>query len=156
MLEQLELWSQSDFFKLCVVLFFSLPIAYNREQATRIMGLRTFPLVAIATCGYVLISNTFIQSDSGDAQARIIQGLVAGIGFIGGGAILKKDSTVLGTASAASIWITGAIGIAVAYPRYDIALFLTGATFVILRWFTPLKEIVPHDDENGEAATPDS
>jgi hypothetical protein len=48
--------------------------------------------------------------------------VVAGICFIGGGAILKKDDQVLGTASAASIWATGAIGIAVAYARYDIAL----------------------------------
>lgn len=140
----------SDFLKLTIAFFLALPIAYNREQSTRIMGLRTFPLVAIATCGYVLIAQTFIDTVAGDAQARILQGLVAGIGFIGGGAILKKDDRVLGTASAASIWTTGAIGIAVAYARFDIAIFLAGANFVVLRWLTPLKAKVQYVDENGQ------
>lgn len=147
-----ELWNQlqnSDLFKLIIAFLFSLPIAYDREQSTRIMGLRTFPLVAIATCGTILIGMTFIDAASSDAQARIIQGILAGIGFIGGGAILKKEDYVLGTASAASIWTTGAIGIAVAYARFDIALFLAAANFVILRWFTHLKvDVSP--DKQGE------
>ncbi|MDX1413362.1 MAG: MgtC/SapB family protein [Candidatus Promineifilaceae bacterium] len=147
MLDLLEQFSGSDFFKLTIAFLLALPVAYDREQSTRIMGLRTFPLVAIATCGYVLIGQTFIEASDGGAQARILQGLVAGIGFIGGGAILKKDDRVLGTASAASIWTTGAIGIAVAYARYDIALFLMAANFVVLRWLTPLKHYVPQFKE---------
>lgn len=146
--ELLDQFLTSDFAKLSIALLLTLPVAYNREQSTRIMGLRTFPLVAIATCSYVLLGFTFIDASSGDAQARIIQGLVAGIGFIGGGAILKKDEKVLGTASAASIWATGAIGIAAAYSRYDIAVFLAFANFLILRWLTPLKAAIPHRDES--------
>ncbi len=158
MLEFLEQYQFlfTDFFKLSAALLLTLPIAYNREQATRIMGLRTFPLVAIATCSYVLISNTFIDSTSGDAQARIVQGLVAGIGFIGGGAILKREEKVLGTASAASIWTTGALGIAVAYGRYDIALFLAIVNFMILRWLTPLKTKIPHLYEDDDESTTNS
>lgn len=148
MLEILEQLLATDFAKLTIAFFLTFPVAYNREQSTKIMGLRTFPLVAIATCSYVLISLTFLDSTSGSSQARIVQGLVAGIGFIGGGAILKKEDKVLGTASAASIWTTGAIGIAVAYARYDIALFLTAANFLILRWLTPLKAQVPDLDES--------
>lgn len=139
MFEILENLLQNDFVKLTIALLLTFPVAYDREKATQIMGLRTFPLVAIATCSYVLISQTFIDSSSSGAQARIVQGLVAGIGFIGGGAILKGEERVLGTASAASIWTTGAIGIAVAYSRYDIALFLAAVNFFILRWLTPLK-----------------
>jgi putative Mg2+ transporter-C (MgtC) family protein len=52
--------------------------------------------------------------DSTDAEARVISGILTGIGCIGGGAILKDGGTVAGTATAASIWNTGAIGIAVA------------------------------------------
>lgn len=137
----------SDFIKLVAVFLLTFPIAYNREQSTNIMGLRTFPLVAIATCSYVLVSSTFIPANDSGAQARIVQGIVAGIGFIGGGAILKKDDRVIGTASAASIWTTGAIGIAVAYARYDIGLFLAIADFMILRWLTPLKKNVVGGDE---------
>jgi putative Mg2+ transporter-C (MgtC) family protein len=145
--ELIQQFLQSDLMKLSIAFLLTFPIAYNRERSTKIMGLRTFPLVAVATCGYVLISNTFIAANGGgDAQARIVQGVVAGICFIGGGAILKKDDQVLGTASAASIWATGAIGIAVAYARYDIALFLGVADYSILRWLTPLKEKVANNN----------
>ncbi len=138
---------QSDFVKLLLALLFTVPIAYNREQYTKIMGLRTFPLVAIASCSYVLIAQTFLDPSAQDAQARIMQGLMAGIGFIGGGAILKKDDRVLGTASAASIWTTGALGAAVAYGRFDIGIFLAIINFIILRWFTPLKDKLGMDDD---------
>ena len=68
-----------------------LPVAWGREKSTRIMGLRTFPLVSVASCAYVLIAVSVI-GPAADAQSRIIQGLMTGIGFIGGGAILK-DAT---------------------------------------------------------------
>jgi putative Mg2+ transporter-C (MgtC) family protein len=135
----LEQLLNNDFVKLVIAFLLTFPIAYNREESTNIMGLRTFSLVAIATCSYVLVSSTFIPIADSGAQARIVQGIVAGIGFIGGGAILKKDDRVSGTASAASIWTTGAIGVAVAYARYDIGLFLAIANYLILRWLTPLK-----------------
>lgn len=93
----LEQLLNSDFVKLAIAFLFTVPITYNREQSTNIMGLRTFPLVAIATCSYVLVNKTFIPSGDSGAQARIVQGIVAGMGFIGGGAILKKDDHVLGT-----------------------------------------------------------
>lgn len=47
------------------------------------MGLRTFPLVAMASCAFVLVATSVIPVQNGDAQARIIQGLMTGIGFIG-------------------------------------------------------------------------
>ena len=129
-----------DFVKLSAALLLALPTAFNREQATRIMGLRTFPLVAVTTTAFVLICQSFIDSESGDAQARIIQGILSGIGFIGGGAILKKGDRVLGTASAASIWNMGALGVAVAYNRYDLAVFLALVNFAVLHWLTSFKE----------------
>lgn len=141
---------QPELAKLLLAFVLALPIAYNRERSTRIMGLRTYPLVAIATCGFVLIGMGFIDQQQSDAQARIVQGLVAGIGFIGGGAILKRGDRVLGTASAASIWTTGAVGVAAAYGRYDIAILLSAVTFIILRWLTPLKEDVNNDGQQAE------
>jgi putative Mg2+ transporter-C (MgtC) family protein len=116
----------------------ALPVAWDREQEARSAGLRTFPLVAVAVCGYVLVArNAF--GGSPEAQARIIQGLITGIGFIGGGAILKNGVRVRGTATAASIWNTGALGAAVAYGRYEIALLLSLINFATLRLLTPFK-----------------
>ncbi len=70
-------------------------------------GLRTFPLVGIASCGYLLIVGA--PPNSAD-QSRVLQGLITGIGFVGGGAILREGATVRGTATAASIWNAGVIG----------------------------------------------
>lgn len=113
-----------------------LPVAWEREQATRIMGLRTFPLVAAASCAYVLIAVAVIGPGE-DAQSRVIQGLMTGIGFIGGGAILKEGATVRGTATAASVWMVGALGAAVGYGRWEIAVLLSIMTFLTLRLLTP-------------------
>src|SRR5919206_3667663 len=101
----------------------ALPVAWDREREARGAGLRTFPLVAVASCGYVLMTHRLF-ADSPDAQARVLQGLMTGIGFVGGGAILKKGADVRGLATAASIWNTGAVGAAVAFGRYEIAIVL--------------------------------
>lgn len=116
----------------------AMPVAWNRERLERSAGLRTFPLVALASCGYILIARSTFGPDT-DAEARILQGLITGIGFIGGGAILKQDDHVRGTATATSIWNTGAIGAAMAYDRYEIALLLSVGTFAVFRWLTRFK-----------------
>lgn len=115
----------------------ALPVALDRESATRGAGLRTFPLVAIAACGYTLVGISVLSSTG--AEARVLQGLITGIGFIGGGAILKSGGSVTGTATAASIWTTGLIGIAVAFDRYEIALLLSLMTFATLRYVRKFK-----------------
>ena len=109
----------------------ALPVAFDREASSRSAGIRTFPLVAVAACGYMLVGYGVL--DSTDAEARVLQGLITGIGFIGGGAILKSKGDVRGTATAASIWTTGLIGIAVASERLEIALLLSAITFTTLR-----------------------
>jgi len=64
---------------------------------------------------------------------------MTGIGFIGGGAILKHGLSVRGTATAASVWNTGDIGACVAYGRYEIALVLSLINFLTFRFLTELK-----------------
>jgi putative Mg2+ transporter-C (MgtC) family protein len=72
-----------DISRILLAYLFSLPIGWQREQEAHTVGVRTFPLVAMASCGYVLLAMPGHQSF--DAQSRIIQGLVAGMGFIGAG-----------------------------------------------------------------------
>jgi putative Mg2+ transporter-C (MgtC) family protein len=122
---------------LAVAYALSLPLAYDRERADKGAGLRTFPLVAVAACGYTLVGISVL--DSTDAEARVLQGLITGIGFIGGGAILKNKGTVSGTATAASIWNTGLIGIAVAFNRYEVAMLMSAISFVTLRFIRQFK-----------------
>jgi putative Mg2+ transporter-C (MgtC) family protein len=136
-------------FKLILAFLFTLPVAWERERSTRIMGLRTFPLVAIASCSYILIAIS-IDPDGLEARGRAIQGLLGGIGFIGGGAILKEGANVKGTATAASIWATGAIGVAIAFSRYEIAIILSLLTFILLQFLTPIEERIGKEDDPNE------
>lgn len=115
----------------------SLPIAWDRETEAKSAGLRTFPIVAIATCGFTLLAIEVLQETN--AEARVLQGIITGIGFIGGGAILKQKDGTSGTATAASLWNTGAIGIAVAFGRIEIALTLSLINFITLRYVKKFK-----------------
>ena len=65
------------------------------------------------------------------------------MGFIGGGAILRLKDLVRGTATAASLWVTGAIGTAVGLGVYDVAVMLSVVTIVTLKALTPLKRDAP-------------
>jgi putative Mg2+ transporter-C (MgtC) family protein len=116
----------------------SLPVAWNRERQARSAGLRTFPLVSVAACGYMLLGIQVL--DTTDAESRVLYGIIAGMGFIGGGAILKGKNGVTGTATAASLWNTGAIGVAVAFHRYEIAIVLSLINFLTLKFVTRLKD----------------
>ncbi len=136
-------WTHS--LRMATAYVLALPIAWNRERASRSAGLRTFPLVAIASCGYMLVGMQ-VLSDT-NAEARVIQGLITGIGFIGGGAILKSGGSVTGTATAASLWNTGVIGMSVAWNRLEVAVVLSAINFLTLQFLAPLKGAVATDDD---------
>ena len=133
--------------KLLIAFLVTLPVAWDREVRSRSMGLRTFPLVSMSSCAFVLVAASVIGYGDPNAQARIIQGLMTGIGFIGGGAILKDNGSVRGTATAASIWGTGVIGAAVAYDRYEIAILISVLIFVLLRGLQPIKDQLKNGDD---------
>jgi putative Mg2+ transporter-C (MgtC) family protein len=111
-------------------------IGWQREAEEHNTGIRAFPIVGMASCGYLLILGP--QGDIA-AQSRVLQGLITGIGFVGGGAILKDGVTVRGTATAASIWNAGVIGASVAMNHYDIAIALALLNLFTLRALLPIK-----------------
>lgn len=121
-----DMWTEllNILLRVGVAFVLALPLGWEREVAARTAGLRTFPLVALGACAYLLIGQQAL-GDSAEAQARILSGLLTGIGFIGGGAILKGEKDVRGIATAASLWNTGAIGAAAAYGRYELGLMLS-------------------------------
>lgn len=124
---------------LAIAYLLAIPIGWNRETEDHSAGLRTFPLVAIAACAFIQATEEMLHDDP-NATARVIQGVITGIGFIGGGAILKNGGEVHGTATAASLWATGAIGISVALAQYDVAVVIclfTAATLYLLSRFKP-------------------
>jgi putative Mg2+ transporter-C (MgtC) family protein len=152
-------WTQElqDVAKLAAAYVLALPVGWYREKEAHSVGLRTFPVVAMGSCGYVLLAQAWGQP-SLDAQSRVIQGVVAGIGFVGAGAILKSENHVHGTATAASIWNIAAMGAAVAMDHYLIAVMLAVLNFLALCMLAPVKRVIDADPRGGpptSRVTPD-
>ncbi|MDQ6706164.1 MAG: MgtC/SapB family protein [Acidobacteriota bacterium] len=123
----------TNLIKVAAAYALAMPVGWDRESEAHSAGLRTFPIVAMASCGYLLLMPDMTT------QSRVLQGVVTGIGFVGGGAILKSGDAVRGTATAASIWNTGVIGAAIAIERYEIALILSLLNLFTLKALLPLK-----------------
>jgi putative Mg2+ transporter-C (MgtC) family protein len=107
-------------------------IGYDRERKSSPAGFRTHILVALGAALFVIVP---VQAGfSNDEISRVVQGLVAGIGFLGAGAILKQDTsmTVRGLTTAASIWLTAAIGIAAGVGQLLTALIATAFGLLVL------------------------
>lgn len=113
----------------------ALPIGWHREREERSAGLRTFPLVAVASCGFIQATEN-ITTGNPEALARITEGVITGMGFIGGGAILRLSTSVKGTATAASLWATGAVGIACAMGTFDVAIIIVIFALLTLWMFS--------------------
>jgi putative Mg2+ transporter-C (MgtC) family protein len=140
---------------LIVAYALALPTAFDRERHAQGAGLRTFPLVALGACAYMLVGRQVLEIP--DAQSRVVYGIITGIGFIGGGAILKGEKETQGTATAASIWLMGGIGIAVAWQRFDIAIVLSVTSFITLLWGGRFKTYIGKRDSGADNLTkPDS
>ncbi len=127
----------SNLIHLGIAYLLALPMAFDRDQTKHGVGLRTFPLVAVAACGYTLVGISVL--DSSEAESKVLEGIITGIGFIGGGAILKNKDYIVGTSTAASIWNTGLIGVSVAFSRYEIACLMSLINFFTLRYITRFK-----------------
>lgn len=145
-------WRQTfiDFLRVAIAFVLAIPIGWERYESDRNLGLRTFPIVAMGACSFMLIAK-YLPEANAEAQARAIQGLLSGIGFIGGGAILKHNGSVRGLATATSIWCTGAIGAAVAFEREGMALMISIVTFCTLRLLTPIAEEEKEDFNSSKS-----
>lgn len=118
----------------------ALPLGWERKRHSHAdVGLRVFPLVAVGACVYVFIGQQVFSGEYREEQADMLQGLMTGIGFVGAGAIIKHSGGVSGLATAAAIWTTGAMGAAVAYGFYALAVMLTLVNLVILALTRKLK-----------------
>lgn len=141
-------------------------VGLERERMGKPAGLRTHILVCLGTVAFILAcSESYF---SADGISRVIQGILAGIGFIGAGSILKtnekQDVHVHGLTTAAGIWMTAAIGVAIGLGRLGIALISTFFILIILslarrlehrRREAELKQsIVPNDQEPANGREP--
>jgi putative Mg2+ transporter-C (MgtC) family protein len=129
---------------LAVAFALGMPIGWERGDPAR-PGLRTYPLLAMGACAYLEIGQ-FAFHNNADAQARVFQGLVSGMGFIGAGAIIKGRLKVHGLATAVSLWVTVAIGIAAAYQLFALGIILSCTTLLVLWLLDPKQRHLEETD----------
>lgn len=115
-------------------------VGFQRERAGKPAGLRTHMLVSLGTAVFVLACTAVDMSL--DGLSRVIQGIITGIGFIGAGNILKlsEERDIQGLTTAAGIWMTAAIGVAVGLGSLGVALLGTVFALVILAFAVSLEE----------------
>ncbi|MCU1729749.1 MgtC/SapB family protein [Pseudomonas sp. 7P_10.2_Bac1] len=110
-------------------------LGFEREQQGKAAGVRTHMLVALGAALFVLVPQ--MSGAQEDAMSRVVQGVIAGIGFLGAGTILKSrfggadDEHVKGLTTAAGLWMTAAIGVAAGMGRESTAVFSTLLAFCI-------------------------
>jgi putative Mg2+ transporter-C (MgtC) family protein len=117
-------------------LFLGCLVGYERSYRSRAAGMRTLGLVCVAStaltviCGYPhLWYAGHFSTIQVDGTTRVIQGIVTGVGFIGGGVIMKDGTQISGLTTAATIWVVAAIGILLGVGLYPAAIVLAlGAT----------------------------
>jgi putative Mg2+ transporter-C (MgtC) family protein len=107
-------------------------IGWSREKGGKTAGMRTHILVCLGSALFMITSINMMQLNGSADPARLAAGVVTGIGFIGAGCIVQIGSGVRGITTAASIWITAAIGIAAGAGYYLLAIFSTVLTVAAL------------------------
>lgn len=127
--EYLEIFGQ-----IALATFLGALIGVERELARKNAGMRTFALVASGSAMFSIISQLAFENFIGSSfdPSRIASQVVVGIGFIGAGSILSSQNKVRGLTTAAGLWVSAAIGMAVAYKLYPVAIFGTLVTIFIL------------------------
>jgi len=120
-------------------------VGLEREYKRKGAGLQTYSLVALGSCLFTVVSfelfNFFLlKSGISFDPSRIIQAIAIGIGFIGAGVIFRQPSGAVGLTTAAGLWTTAAIGIAVGAQLYFLAIFTALLALLILAGFGLLEE----------------
>ena len=127
--ENLEIFGQ-----LALATLLGALIGVERELARKTAGMRTFSLVAMGSAMFTIISQAALSGFSGTGYdpSRIASQVVVGIGFIGAGLIIFNDQKLKGLTTAAGLWATASVGMAVGYGFYPVAIFATILIIFIL------------------------
>ena len=124
-------------------------VGLDRELRRKAAGLRTHALVSLGACLLIVVIIGVSPATAGhvDAISRVIQGIIAGVGFLGGGAILKtaganEQEAVHGLTTAASIWVVAALGMACGTGQWVAAVIAAGLTLLVLVLGGPFERFV--------------
>ncbi len=118
--------------RLVLALVVGAVVGLERERLGRPAGLRTFILVALGSCLFMLVSFYVAEINGRGDPGRIAAQVVTGIGFLGGGLLLRTGDTVRGLTTAAGIWAVAALGLAAGAGMYTITVVGTVLVLIVL------------------------
>ncbi len=140
--------------RISLAIAFGLVLGLDRNKKNKPIDFRAYMIICVMTCILALLSqqmyydlkdsDEFISLDLG----KIIAGVLTGIGFLGAGAIIKRDNDqVVGTATGASVWASGIIGLSLGFGAYPLAIigFISVASILIIGGI-----FVPHINNNPD------
>ena len=125
--------------RILVAAFLGAIIGYEREIRAKGAGVRTHVLVAMGSALFMIVSQFGFDGAARFDAARVAAGVVGGLGFLGGGIIMKTKNHVSGLTTAAGVWVTGSIGLAVGCGLYAlscICVFLALVSLEALNFYT--------------------
>ena len=106
-------------------------VGFQREMTGHFAGDRTFSLICMASALFTSLGLDVFGQQSVEAASRIAQNVLTGVGFIGGGMILKEGATIRGLTTAAGIWAMAAVGVAIGTGQYFVAILTAAMVFVV-------------------------
>lgn len=121
--------------RLSLAIIFGLIVGWERETKDKPAGVRTHMMVTLGSASFMLATLEFsasLPSDVAIDPARIVQGVITGIGFLGAGCIIRGNSGVRGLKTGASVWVVGSIGIACGSGLYIVAAIITAFTWITI------------------------
>lgn len=113
-------------------------IGLEREFRSKPAGFRTMIIICVGACLYTILS----KENSPVSPDRIASNIVTGIGFIGAGVIFKEGITVNGLTTAALIWVTAALGMAIGYHNYSLAIVVSAIVVITLFVLEPVQRFI--------------
>lgn len=137
-LTSLEVTLPNSIFRLTLSMLLGMIIGAERKRKGQIAGIRTFALISMGACLAMLLSiyvpQVYLGLKNGD-PGRIAAQVITGIGFLGGGAMIQMKGSVRGLTTAAGIWMTAIIGMAIGMGMYRISIFSTLLVLLTLVFF---------------------
>ncbi|MEA5578559.1 MgtC/SapB family protein [Anabaena sp. UHCC 0451] len=135
-------------FRLCLALLIGGIVGLERQIRRKPAGLRTHMLVSLGSAVFTIVAiQVGGEKINADALSRVIQGIAAGVGFLGAGEILRESSQksqsveIHGLTSAAAIWVAAALGIASGCGLWQLGLIAALLTVVVLHLFKKIEKL---------------
>jgi putative Mg2+ transporter-C (MgtC) family protein len=143
--------------RMALAMVLAMVIGLDRDTKNKPIDFRAYMIIAVSSCAVAIVGQEVYAGHIANESlptadlSKIMEGVLTGIGFLGAGAIVKRGDIVVGTATGASIWASGAMGLVLGFGFYSIAFmlfFAVMATLVLGGWFMEKVQGVPDEGPN--------